>query len=111
MTSLQETRLTTKMDQTAAASPGRLLSPRRAPALSLWRRLREFLTHYGFGLITILTCSVLVGLIVTLLWRSLPILRTYPLLTLLTETRWMPSKQLFGMAPFLIGSVAVTALA
>lgn len=107
MTSLQETRLSTTLDQKVAAAPGRLLVAR----LSSWRKVRDGVTRTSFGLITLLACSVLIALIALLTWRSLPILSTYPLTTLLSGQKWLPTQHLFGLAPFLIGSVAVTALA
>jgi phosphate transport system permease protein len=69
------------------------------------------LTRISFGMITLLACCVLLALIVLLTWRSLPILAAFPLTTLLSGQKWLPTQQLFGLAPFLIGSVAVTALA
>jgi phosphate transport system permease protein len=113
MTSLQETRLTsTTLEQTTLEHPASA-RPKQTHAwrLSTWRRLRDFLTRITFGVITALTCSVLLALIVMLTWRSLPILSTFSLTTLLTGERWLPTQQLFGLAPFLIGSVAVTLLA
>ncbi len=110
MTTIQETRRSTNIDPIdpeAIAPSARLLSPR----LSLWRRLRDQLTRISFGLLTVLACSVLLALIAILTWRSLPILSAYPITTLLSGQRWLPTQNLFGLAPFLIGSVAVTLLA
>ncbi len=64
-----------------------------------------------FGL-TALAVGVLVFVIGgTLLVRSLPILTAYPLGDLLTGRVWQPMRGLFGFAPFMAGSVAVTAVA
>ena len=106
MTSLQETRYSTTMDRETTASERRL-----SPRLSLARKLRDLVTRLGFGLLTAIACSILLALIGMLTWRSLPILTTYPITTLLSGQRWLPTQQLFGLAPFLIGSVAVTLLA
>lgn len=120
MTSLQESRLTTtinsdtgpemrpetRQDGLVKATRQRKLSPQ----LSWWRKLRDQITRISFGALTLIACSLLLALILLLTWRSLPILSTYPLPNLLTGQRWMPSRQLFGLAPFLIGSVAVTGL-
>jgi phosphate transport system permease protein len=111
MASLQDTRISKTFEHTAAAAQGRRPAPRRAPAVSLGRRLRDFLTRFGFGRITLLACGVLLALTGVLLAHALPILRAYPLWTLLTTTTWQPAKALFGMAPFLAGSLAVTLLA
>jgi phosphate transport system permease protein len=83
----------------------------RPARLSLWRKGRDAVTRISFGVITALVCSVLLALIALLTWRSLPILAAFPLTTLLSGQKWLPTQQLFGLAPFLIGSVAVTVLA
>jgi phosphate transport system permease protein len=116
MTSLQNRRLSSTIvsepvaptvQELAATPSGRLLSPR----LSTWRRLRDSLTRLTFGLVTLLTCGLLLALVIMLGVRSLPLLTTYPLDALLTGQKWLPTQQLFGLAPFLMGSVIVTLLA
>ena len=79
--------------------------------LSFWRRLREWLTQRTFATITLLTCSLLVVITLTMVMRSWPLLAAYPLRALLTGQRWLPTQGLFGFAPFIWGSVLVTSLA
>lgn len=86
---------------------------RRRPGyrLSLRRTLLDWTAQRLFGL-----AAVAVGVMVfviggTLLARSLPILRAYPLAELIQGQTWQPMRGLFGFAPFLAGSVAVTAVA
>ena len=54
----------------------------------------------------ILMAIVLVGLVI----RALPMLRAYPLESLLFGTLWKPTDFLFGFAPFILGTVWVTIL-
>lgn len=77
-------------------------------------RLRRWQERLGQGLMGGLAWS-LVGLLVAiggaLLLRAMPILRSYPLADLLFATTWQPMRGLFGMAPFIAGTVAVTLVA
>lgn len=78
---------------------------------TLTRRWRE---RIGQGLMGALTWSVL-GLLIAiggvLLLRALPILANYPLSELVFSTTWQPMRGLFGMAPFIAGTIAVTLVA
>jgi phosphate transport system permease protein len=77
----------------------------------LRRALLDWSAHRVFGLAA-LAVGMLVFVIGGALWmRSLPILRAYPLGELLTGQVWQPMRGLFGFAPFLVGSVAVTTVA
>ena len=63
------------------------------------------------GVLTFLPLLFLVILVAALAIRSIPILTQIPLVKLLTGTVWRPSQGLFGFAPFIAGSLWVTAVA
>ena len=85
----------------------------RRPGYRLgWRR--AFLDWSSQRLFTLAAAAV--GVLVfgvggALLARSLPLLRAYPLGDLLTGQVWQPMRGVFGFAPFVVGSVAVTSVA
>lgn len=79
-------------------------------ALSQWRRLRDWVTQRVFALITLICCGLLAVLAVMLVARSWPLLTTYSWRDLLGGQRWLPTQGLFGFAPFIWGSIAVTTL-
>jgi phosphate transport system permease protein len=54
---------------------------------------------------------LLLAMIAGLFARSMPILRSEPLRELLLGTSWRPLKGEFGLLPFLIGTLSVTAVA
>ncbi len=103
MTSFEQTRLARSIEQTMTAPTAR--------SLSLGRRVRDAITQIGFGAITLLSCGLLLALIAMLTLRSLPLLTTYSWTGLVTGLQWQPTRDLFGLAPFLVGSLAVTLLA
>ncbi len=85
-----------------------------APALGrlgLSRRLKEWTARQVMTLATLLVFLTLIGLGVSLLNRTWPLLQSYPLRELLTGQVWQPMQGLFGFAPFLVGSLAVTVVA
>lgn len=96
----------------ALARPSPLAA--RAPTfkrLSRWRWMQDSLARSGFGLAAVAICLLVVVITITLVARSWPILQTYRLRELLTGQTWQPMRGLFGYAPFIAGSMAVTAVA
>ena len=59
-------------------------------------------------LFTSASLLVLIGILVLLVVKSLPILQQQGLLDVLTGTEWMPSRGKFGFAPFIGGTILVT---
>lgn len=101
------------MQETVRAQPVPTSTASRAPfpRLGRGRRLKENTARWVFGLATLVVCLLVLVITVALLTRSLPILQTYPLRELLSGQLWQPMHGLFGFAPFITGSVAVTAVA
>lgn len=88
--------------------------PRKTPAarrLSRRRWLTDNSARWLFGLAVISVCLVVIIITAALIHRAWPILTTYPLSELLAGLAWQPMRGLFGFAPFIAGSVAVTAVA
>lgn len=89
-------------------------APVTAPAfrpLSRWRWLKDNAARAAFGLAALAICLLLIAIAATLVARSGPILRAYSLSDLLTGESWQPLHGLFGFAPFIAGSIAVTLVA
>lgn len=88
--------------------------PAKAPVfrrISRWRWLKDNAARPVFGLAAITVCLLVVVITAALVSRAWPILNAYPLSELLIGQVWQPMRGLFGFAPFIIGSVAVTAVA
>jgi phosphate transport system permease protein len=83
-------------------SGGRLL-PRR-----LWTDRGAMIL---FSLMLMVPWLLLAAMLLILSQRSLPLLLQMPIGELLSGTVWQPMRGLFGFAPFIVGSLAVTALA
>jgi len=58
--------------------------------------------------VTIASSLILFGIIGGLIVKSLPILRTTPLIQLLSSSRWRPMQGDFGFRPFISGTMWVT---
>lgn len=97
---------------TSLARPAPATAPRR-PRRRLSRRrwLKDNSAQSLFGLAAAGVCLLVVLITITLVARSWPILRAYPVAELLAGRSWKPLHGLFGFAPFIAGSVAVTAVA
>lgn len=80
-------------------------------SLGLRRALLDWSAHRLFGVMVIGIGVLVVTIGGALLVRSLPLLQAYSLRDLLTGTVWQPMRGLFGFAPFIAGSVAVTSVA
>ena len=57
------------------------------------------------------SCLLVVLITSMLVWKSLPLLRSTPLLSLLFSSTWSPMKGNFGFFSFIYGTLAVTVLA
>jgi phosphate transport system permease protein len=83
----------------------------RSSRLSFARQLKDRLARVTFGGISLAVCALIVIITGLLTVRSWPLLSAYPLRDLLTGQSWHPMRGLFGFAPFIIGSLAVTTVA
>lgn len=84
---------------------------RRSGRLSLRRSMADRLTRVAFLWAALAICSLVVIIAILLSLRSWPLLSAYPLANLLTGSVWQPMRGLFGFAPFIVGSLSVTAIA
>ncbi len=84
---------------------------RHSSRLGFVRRAKDVLARTTFGGISLAVCALIVVITVLLTVRSWPLLSAYPLADLLTGQSWHPMRGLFGFAPFIIGSLAVTTVA
>ncbi len=75
------------------------------------RRAKDRLAGRTMGLLTLATGLAVPLIAVALLLRAWPILSTKPLGALLFSTTWHPLKGSFGFAPFILGTLWVTAAA
>lgn len=87
------------------------LKTQTARRLSCRRWLKENAAHTLFGLAAVSVCLLVMTITAALVHRAWPILDTYPLSELLAGRAWQPLQGLFGFAPFIAGSLAVTAVA
>lgn len=93
----------------AVLTPRYDAAPGRRPGTA--RVIKDHLARTGMVVISAATCLLVVLIAGALLIRSLPLLRTQSLGELLTSSTWQPSHGAFGFAPFIAGSIAVTAVA
>jgi phosphate transport system permease protein len=75
------------------------------------RRLKDRLARRGLWAAAVALLALIAAIAGLLVWRSLPILAAYPLGELLGGRVWQPVNGLFGFAPFIAGSFAVTGVA
>ena len=75
------------------------------------RQWKDKAARKSFFIITALPLLLLVGIILALALRSRPILEAHSALELLSGRIWKPYSGQFGMYPFLLGTLWVTALA
>ena len=79
--------------------------------LNRWRALKNDSARLTFGVAAVTVCLLVILITAALVVRAWPILQAYPLTDLLTGQKWQPMRGLFGFAPFIVGSVAVTSVA
>lgn len=99
----RETKTTVPRKHVEPAPVSRHISP--------FRLIKEGTARYSLSVLTSAVCLFILIIAAALLYRSWPLLSTYSLSELLTSQQWHPMRGQFGFAPFIIGSVAVTALA
>jgi phosphate transport system permease protein len=87
----------------------RLETPSRR--LGFVRATKDFLARILFGWAALVVCALVIIIAALLTMRSWPLLNAYPLRDLLTGQDWHPMRGMFGFAPFIIGSLAVTSVA
>ncbi len=86
--------------------------PRRSGCrLSLRRAALDWAAHRFSASTAVVAAVLVIGIGVALLARSRPLLDVYSLRELLLGQVWLPSQGLFGFAPFIAGSLVVTAVA
>ena len=57
--------------------------------------------------LTVMSLFALVAMAIGLLYKSIPILKTYPLWSLLTDVEWSPFKGKFGFKSFILDRKSV----
>ena len=78
----------------------------------LKRRLFEDrLLRWCMRVLTILSLFCLAAIATSLIYKSVPILKSYPLMNLLSGVEWSPFRGEFGFKSFILSSIYVTALA
>ncbi len=77
----------------------------------LWRRIEDSAATNSMRLSLAVVNSLLVLLVIGLLAKARPILDRTSILDLLLSSSWYPLKGQFGFFPFIIGTLAVTAMA
>jgi phosphate transport system permease protein len=79
--------------------------------LSAGRHVKDLTARSVMAVISLAACLLVVVIAAALYDRSRPLLDTFTLRELLSGTVWQPMRGLFGFAPFIAGSVAVTLVA
>jgi phosphate transport system permease protein len=92
-------------------APLPLQHPKRTIRPGTGRLSGDRLAHLGFYILAGIPMVLLVLMLGTLIYRSIPILHTNSLWGLLTGRIWSPSKGQFGFLPFIMGSAWVTVVA
>jgi phosphate transport system permease protein len=77
----------------------------------LWRRIKDSAATNSMRLSLAVVNSLLVFLVIGLLAKARPILGRISIFDLLLSSSWHPLKAQFGFFPFIIGTLAVTAMA
>ena len=60
---------------------------------------------------TIISLFILACMAIGLIYKSIPILKSYPLMSLLSGIEWSPFREQFGFKSFILSSIYVTGLA
>lgn len=89
----------------------RVESPPRPRRISRERQTKEWLARYSMGVLTSAICLFVFIIAGALLYRSWPLLASFPLDELLTSQAWHPMRGQFGFAAFIAGSATVTLVA
>jgi phosphate transport system permease protein len=76
-----------------------------------WRRIKDSATTKSMRLALALVNSLLVLLVLGLFAKSRPILARVSIVDLLLSSSWHPLRAEFGFFPFIVGTLAVTAMA
>lgn len=75
------------------------------------RIVKDTLARYAMSSLAFLVIALIFIIALGLLIKSGPILKARPLSELLFSVRWRPSEGHFGFAPFIMGTIWVTAIA
>jgi phosphate transport system permease protein len=75
------------------------------------RELRDRIINDILFVPALFSGVLLIVMVLTLVWKSIPILSAQPLFDLLFSSSWQPVAGNFGFLPFIMGTVWVTALA
>ena len=102
MEAIRETTLVPRAD---------MLRRRSGRSLGIRRAALDWAARQLCGSAAIVVAALVIGIGAALLARSWPLLRAYSLRELILGRVWLPSQGLFGFAPFIAGSVVVTAVA
>lgn len=83
----------------------------RSARLTPWRALRDTGTRLVLSVLALAVGLLVVVVAATLVQRAWPLLTHASLAALLTGEVWAPTAGIFGFAPFIAGSMAVTTVA
>ena len=80
--------------------------------MSLLKRriLKDKAVRWSMRILTILSLFFLFAMATGLIYKSVPILKAYPLWNLLSGVEWSPFRGEFGFKSFILSSIYVTAL-
>lgn len=94
-----------------ATTAYRDVQTRRRRATGAWRQLKDRAGSWAARGMQGAVLALILVIAGSMVWRALPLLRSQPLPDLLLGAAWHPLQGLFGFAPFIAGSVAVTGVA
>lgn len=78
--------------------------------MTIGRRIKDALAGHAMLATTIFSASLIVFIAAGLYLRARPLLSRQPLLDILLGDVWLPSQGQFGLKPFIVGTVWVTAI-
>ena len=90
--------------------PGENRASRRS-VIPLSRKLKDFIAANTMLVATLLSGLLVIGIGAALLNKAWPLLATHGIKAVLFGDEWQPSAGLFGLKPFIIGTLWVTVLA
>jgi phosphate transport system permease protein len=99
----------TKADSLKIGPQARSIGP--ASRISRWRTTKNSIARTVLLSASLLLILLLISIGYVLVREAMPILSVTPLRQIATSLEWHPTRGAFGLAPFIIGSFAVTLMA
>lgn len=94
-----------------ATTTYRTAQTERRQATGAWRQFKDSLAAWWALVMQGAVLALILLIAGSMVWRALPLLSSRPLAELLAGAAWHPLQGLFGFAPFIAGSIAVTGVA